>query len=209
MAGALLIRAPVRPFPRTLTSARGITLVDMLVVVTIVGIIAAMALPVFRDLTATLRLGAAARAVERELQGARLKAVTAGRPVRVRFNCPVNGQFRAVELLGTTSSPTAADTASSRCQTTGNPSYPHPAPDNDPLTVPNNDGPLQQLPTGVTFNASRTIEFRPDGSAHADDGTGKNPWPVLPDTGVSIVLQQDTRLRTITVNGLGKIQLVP
>ncbi len=184
---------------------RGISLVDLLLVVIVAGIVSAIAVPAYVDLTTRMRLASAAREVERELQGARLRAVTSNRPIRVRFDCPTAGQYRVVELLGTPGTPQDDDSATRRCSAT---SYPYPAPDTDPITVPNQDGPLKQLPQLVSFNASRTVEFWPDGSVHAD-ASGTNPWPVLPTTGISIVLQQDSRLRTITVNGLGKIQLLP
>ena len=65
-----------------------------------------------------MRLGMTARDVERELQFARLKSVSTNRPMRIRFNCPVAGQFRVVELIGTPRVPLAADGAANRCDET-------------------------------------------------------------------------------------------
>ena len=70
----------------------------------------AMSVPVMTDMTESTKLNEAARLVEREMQDARLKAVTVNRPLRVRLNCPSSGYIRTVEVLGTT-----ADSASNRC----------------------------------------------------------------------------------------------
>jgi hypothetical protein len=153
-----------------------------------------------------MKLGQALREVERELQSARLKAVTSNRPIRVRFDCPAAGQYRLVELLGTPQVPSANDGVGvlSRCQQTA---FPFPAADRNPVTRPNHDGPIRRLPQSVTFGAAPTLEFWPDGSVHVDSGT-TNPWPVVAGTGTAVTLVKDGVLRTITVNGVGKITLV-
>ena len=55
---------------------------------------AAVALPVMKDMTASIKLGDAARIVVGELQDARIKAVSSNRPLRVRMNCPSAGYMR-------------------------------------------------------------------------------------------------------------------
>ena len=62
--------------------------------------------------------------VERELQQARMLAVQTNQPMRMQFNCPSPGQYRVVELIGTSSVPAAGDGAADRCALT---SYPFPA----------------------------------------------------------------------------------
>lgn len=181
----------------------GNTLVEMMGVMMVFGILGAMVVPMMKDATDGMRLGQAAREVERELQTARMKAVTSNRAIRVRFNCPAAKQYRMVELLGTPSAPAAADSAVNRCQQSV---YPASAPDNNPLTVPNHDGPMRELHASVSFGATKTLEFWPDGSVHADTGIG-NPWPVVPPAGTAITLTKGATVKTITVNGLGKIQL--
>jgi hypothetical protein len=156
-----------------------------------------------RDASESMRLGQAAREVERELQTARLRAVTSNRPIRVRFNCPVAGQYRMVELIGSPSLPALEDAAANRCQQN---IYPSPAADNNPITVPNHDGPVRRLPKDVSFGAIKTLEFWPDGSVHADAGTG-NPWPPVAPPGTAISVTKGVSVKQITVNGLGKIQL--
>ena len=43
-----------------------------------------------KDMTENIKLNQAARLVEREMQDARLKAVSSNRLIRVRMNCPVD-----------------------------------------------------------------------------------------------------------------------
>ncbi|MGQ0736276.1 MAG: pilus assembly FimT family protein [Acidobacteriota bacterium] len=182
---------------------RGFSLIDLLMVASVIMIVSAIAFPTMLATMDRMRLGQATREVERELQTAKARSVAKGRPMRVRFNCPVAGQYRAVELIGSPSAPVAADTAADRCSAT---TYPYPASDRDPLTRPNLDGPLRRLDESVTFSASETIEFWPDGTARRNDGTG-NPWPLIPVNGISIQLSRNSVTSTITVNGLGKVQL--
>ena len=185
-------------------SERGFSLLDMLAVVTVLGIIMAIAVPNIAAGIDAMRLGADARAVERELQVAKSRAVSRGRAIRIRFNCPSPGQYRITELLGTVSVPLTADTAANRCDPAA---YPFPAADNDPLTLPNLDGPVRMLDASVAFSAQQTIEFWPDGTARYAAGGTITPWPMIPTTGLSIALVRKGITSVITVNGLGKIQL--
>lgn len=178
----------------------GFSLIDMLVVVTLIGILSAVAVPTMINSINGMRLGQAAHEVEREIQLAKQKAVGKGRAMRIRFNCPVAGQYRITELLGLTAAPDADDTAADRCSDV---SYPFP-PDGDPLTLPNLDGPIRRLEPSVSFGTSQTIEFWPDGTAHYD--TGVLPWGMIPVAGISITLTRVSKTSTITVNGIGKIQ---
>lgn len=188
-------------------SASGYTLIDMLMVVAIVSILAGVASPALQNVSDLYKLGNAARAVERELQTARLKAVTTNRPMRVRFNCPTAGVYRMVELIGTPSVPAAADSSTDRCQET---SYKYPANDTNPLTRPNHDGPARLLPSGVTFGTVASLEFWPDGSVHKQAGT-ENPWQLVGQGGTNattLTLVKGTDIKRIDVNNLGKITLV-
>jgi Tfp pilus assembly protein FimT len=187
-----------RPSPEA-----GFTLIDIMITVAVFAIFMAAAIPQIQDLTAGMRLGQAVREVERELQSARLKAVSTNRPIRVRFNCPVAGEFRTVELMGTPSAPQVNDTAANRCQES---SYPYPAADRDPLTRPNHDGPLRRIDRRVAFGVAPTLEFWPDGTVH-QQAASENPWSVVPPGGTAVTLTLGTTVRIITVNGLGRIQL--
>ena len=183
----------------------GFTLIEILMVTALVGIVSVIGMPLLGQISGTIELGEAARQVERELQSARMTAVSANQPVRVMFNCPAAGQYRMVELIGTPAVPNAADGAVGRCSTS---TYPFPAPDNNPITRPNNDGALRTLSSQVDFTTVTTIEFWPDGTAHSNTGA-INPWPPIAASGTNIILTRGTKTRTILVNGIGKIQLLP
>jgi prepilin-type N-terminal cleavage/methylation domain-containing protein len=183
----------------------GFSLIELLMVTALVGIVSVIGLPLLGQISGTIELGQAARQVERELQSARMTAVSANQPMRVMFNCPATSQYRMVELIGTPGVPAAADGVVGRCASD---TYPFPAPDNNPITRPNNDGALKLLPSLVTFTTATTIEFWPDGTAHTNTG-GTNPWPPIASPGTYIILTRGTKTKSILVNGIGKIQLVP
>jgi len=195
---------------RSIARESGFSLVDMLATLAVVATVAGIAVPQAVSSLDSMRLGMALRDVERELQFARLKAVSTSRPMRVRFDCPSVGRLRVVELIGTPALPDAndADTATVglvRCSETAYPYAPTGA-DQSRLTRPNNDGPIRLLQKDTTFLAKKTLEFWADGSVHADAGTG-NPWPNVGSTGVTIVLTRKGKSKTILVNGLGKIKM--
>lgn len=180
----------------------GFSLIDMLVVTTVIGILCAITVPTLINSINAMRLGQASRELERAMQIAKQRAVAKVRPIRIRFNCPVAGQYRIVELIGSPSAPVAADTAANRCDPVA---YPFP-PDNNPLTRPNHDGAVERMDPEVTITAAQTIEFWPDGTAHYDNGTG-NPWALIPTAGIAITTARAGKTSRITVNGLGKILL--
>jgi prepilin-type N-terminal cleavage/methylation domain-containing protein len=176
-----------------LRSHRGFSLVELMLSVALIGTMVAIAVPVMKDVTAAMKLNEAARLLERELQGARLKAVTVNRSLRVRLNCPGTGYVRRVEVLGS-----AIDSATNRCLTTA---YPFPAPDTDLTSRPNYDGPVLILPAGATVTGT-DLQFNPDGT------TNQLVAGVLQamDT-VTLTVTRQGKSRTVTVNNAGKIQL--
>ncbi len=181
--------------PALLVRSRdGFTLIELLITIAIFATLAAMALPVYSDLAENSRLSAAAREVERELQTARLKAVSANRTLRVALNCPVAGQFRTVEVLGN-----GTDTQLDRCSDVA---FRFPPPDQDPFTRPNLDGPIRRL-TMQTTVTTQVIEFRPNGTAF--QVVGGAPQAMATDT--TITVTRRGRTRTVTVNGMGKVTL--
>ena len=164
-------------------------------VIAVAATMMAFALPILSDLGESSKLAAAAREVERELQSARLKAVTVNRLLRVRINCPTTGYFRTVEVLGN-----ATDQATNRCVPSN---YPFPAPDQDIITRPNFDGPVRVLSDGTTVT-SEVLEFRPDGTAaQVVSNVAQNIA-----TTVTITVTRRGKSKTVTVNGAGKVVLV-
>ena len=183
---------------------RGFSLVDIMVAVSVMAIIAAGAVPALVNVADSMKLGQGQRDVYQELQTARLVAVASNRPMRLRFNCPAAGQYRLTEMIGTASKPDTNDTASDRCSDT---KWKYPANDNDPTSRPNHDGPVRQLPNKVTFGATSTLEFWPDGTIHKQLA-GEFPWKQVDLNGTAITVTKGTTVKTISVNGLGKIQFV-
>lgn len=188
--------------PSRLASVRGFSLIELLAVSTVSVIVVGISFPLFANTGGVFHVRGAARVVQSELQAARHKAVATQRPIRVRFGCPAPGQFRVVELIGSVGQPDAADNATNRCSEA---SYPYPPADQNSLTRPNHDSPIRRLPADVQFVTTRTIEFWPDGTAHADAGTG-SPWPMIGATEVAITLGNNLATNTISVNGLGRIR---
>jgi prepilin-type N-terminal cleavage/methylation domain-containing protein len=186
-------------------SRAGFTLVELLVVMGVFVIMSAVAMPRLAGALENYRLGMAIREVERDLQAARVSAVTANRTMRVLFNCPVAGQFRRVEVLGEPGLPDARDDLTSRC---GTAAFPYPAQDDDPLTRPNLDGPLHSVAQGITFSGASGIEFRPDGTARSDAFGGSITWADIPVGGVTATLTKTSRTRSITVNGMGRVFII-
>jgi prepilin-type N-terminal cleavage/methylation domain-containing protein len=179
----------------------GFTLVELLVVAGVFVIMSAVAMPQLGRALELYRLGIAIREMERELQTARVNAVQANRPVRVLFNCPTAGQFRRVEVLGEPGLPDGRDDSASRCNDS---TFPYPAPDQDPITRPNLDGPLHRLPTGVTMGGVGGIEFLPNGTARSA-GTGSFTFSDIGVAGVLATATKGAESRSITVNGMGRV----
>ena len=183
---------------------RGVSLVDIMVAVSVMAIISAGALPALMNVADGMKLGQGQRDVYQEMQTARLVAVASNRPMRLRFNCPAADQFRLTELIGTPSKPDVNDTAADRCSDV---KWRYPANDNDPTSRPNHDGPVRYLPNKVSFGGTATLEFWPDGTIHKQVA-GELPWKQVDLNGTSITVTRGTTVKTISVNGLGKIQLI-
>lgn len=187
---------------------RGFSLVEILAVVAVISVIAAVATPLWRDTVDGMRLGASTRELERQLQDARLKAVATNRKMRVRPNCPVTGQYRMVQVFGT-----SMDVPLSRCDEAA---YPYNASNQNPVTKLQ-DGPVRRLYEGVTVTMASGVaafEFWSDGRAFTVDSAGTRtvipPWTLQTDPGRiqgTITLTRGGKTREITVNGLGKIQI--
>jgi prepilin-type N-terminal cleavage/methylation domain-containing protein len=171
----------------------GFSLIELLMTISLLVTVLAIAVPVMSDVSDSSKLNSAARELERELQSARLKAVTVNRILRVRLNCPSAGYYRTVEYLNS-----AADSATNRCLITA---YPFPA-DDDIMTRPNYDGPIRVLPTLATVTTD-VLEFHPNGTAQRI--VSNVPQAIVAP--VTITVTRKNRSKAITINGAGKIQL--
>jgi len=187
---------------QTFRSPAGFSFIDMVVVMAMLGTLAAIAVPAIHNIKDGIVLGEAQRMVRSELQQARLKSVSSNRIIRVRFNCPSPNQFRMVELIGTPSAPTPTDNAPNRCSDVA---FPYPPSDHNPVTRPNEDGPVKRIDTSVSFGATQTIEFRPTGTAHSVNADGTS-GPPLAGAGAAITVTKGAAVKAVTVNAVGRVQ---
>lgn len=191
---------------RRLQSPSGFTLTELLLVVAVIFIVIAMAIPLSLTMTEQMRVENGLREVERELQNARLRAVAVNQRVRVRFDCPSLGFYRTLQVMGT-----AVDTAANRCNDTA---YPWPAPQDGNPGTPDYDGPVRFVLQGATLaglgdNGSLTaLEFRPDGQVFEFSGGSTEPETIDP-AGINLTLTRGTHSATVNVNALGRIRITP
>ena len=81
-------------------SNRGFSLIEMLVVVGLVAVLGAAALPVMFDANNRNAVWTASEQIGSQVRQARLKAITRNTPFQVRFNCPAVGQYRVLVVDG-------------------------------------------------------------------------------------------------------------
>lgn len=168
-------------------SQRGITLVELLMTVLLVGIMAATSAPGMSNAFRRYQLDAATREIAQQLRSARLKAVTSNQTMRVRFNCPEPGQLRVVEVVDTP----AIDDADDRCSAA---SYPYP--DRDDAVVPNLDGPVMVLRGDINLNVmTPDIDIAPTGRMTARQ-------VALP---LEIIVTDDQESRAVRVTAAGRV----
>ena len=181
-------------------SHAGFTLIDMIVTITVMSIVMAMAVPSLVNLSDGMKLGQGQRDVEVELNTARTIAVSSNRQIRVRFNCPATGRVppRRADWDTQESGYERQRERTAAAET----KWRFPANDTDPTTRPNHDGPVRKLPATVSFGTTSTLEFWPNGTVHYTDTTQ------VPVTGTAITVTRGESVKTIRVNGLGKIELV-
>jgi len=173
----------------------GFSLSDLMMTVAVMATMFAMAVPAAKDAVDGMRLSMASREVERELQTARLKAVSANRPMRVRLNCPAVGQLRVVEVTGVATT----DMAGNRCDENV---YPFPGPKDSDRTTPEHDGPLRRLHFSIAISGQQ-LHFSPNGvTQQVVSGV---PQPLTADA--TITITKGATSKTVTVNALGKIRL--
>ena len=179
----------------SIRSTCGFSLTDLLMTVAVGATLMGIGLPVMRDVVDSMRLGIATREVERALQTARIRSVSANRPMQVRLNCPALGQLRIVEVTGVATT----DTATNRCDEA---IFPFPGPDDADLATPEHDGPLVRLHFTVSV-AGLNLQFSPNGTAQQLVAN----VPQVIATPVALTVTKDSQSSTVTINGLGKIEI--
>jgi Tfp pilus assembly protein FimT len=178
--------------------AEGFTILELVLVMAGALTVAAIAAPSFSTFIDSNRSATAARLVERELQTARLKAVSSGRSLRLRLNCPAAGRVRLVEVTGVA----ATDNASNRCDPVA---FPSPGPRDALRATPSLDSPVVYLPDGATVSSPVTIfELDPRGSVYSVGADGL----ITPLAGdVVLTIARDGWTNTVRINALGRIRL--
>jgi len=167
---------------------------------------AALLVPNSRNLLNTMKARNAARVVERQLQTARLKAVSNSRALRVRFDCPTTGRLRLLEVTGVS----ATDTAANRCDEAA---YPYPGPNDALRSTPAMDSPIVYLPAGTTVTCVGcpagttnpiTFEFGPRGSVVAIDAATGAASTFTGDLVIQVV--QGGYTNEVRLNELGRVR---
>jgi hypothetical protein len=172
------------------------SMIEVMLTTLVMTVMSAIAVPAGKAALDSLELGNATRAVERELQTARLRAVSSNRPMRLKLNCPSDGNYRMVEVTGLA----ATDGAASRCDES---LYGYPGPrDNDPAT-PEHDGPLRRIGSKVDSLEGPELQFSPDGTTRVV----LSGVPTTMSGNATVRLDRDGAIEEITVNALGRITL--
>lgn len=79
-------------------SNRGFTLIELMVVMGLAGILAAIAVPVYIESSARNQVWTSTETIGAQIRQARLKAISRNRLFQVRFDCPAAGQFRVLAV---------------------------------------------------------------------------------------------------------------
>ena len=152
-------------------SSRGFTLIELLITIGMIGVLAAMSLPVLFDSSNRNAVWTASEQVASQVRQARLKAITRNTSFRVVFNCPANRQYRVLVVDGTIND---AD----RCSQTIN-----------------HDSGVYTLPNNIDFGAVPTLEVNGRGQYSLPGGG------VMPLTIVMQHANNNARTFTVSITG--------
>jgi type II secretory pathway pseudopilin PulG len=165
--------------------AAGFTFLELMFVVGFTALMMAVTVPAISGARFRLEQRAAVREVAAAIQGARLQAVTTAHTLRLRFNCPSQGQYRVVEFLNT-----AVDAAANRCSQAA-----YPYPQLNPAVTPALDGPILSIRSGAVFGTVADLQITSDGRIVATTGA----------TPVSLTVRMRNVNQTIVVSSSGRI----
>lgn len=175
----------------------GFSLIELLIVAVLALTASAISVPMIRNLQQSQRARNATRTVERELQTARLKAVTASRSLRVRLNCPAAGQLRTLEVTGVAST----DDAANRCDPVA---FPSPGPYDTLRATPSLDSPVVYLPDNTTVTGA-FLEFEFDSRGQVFSVSQSGAVAALTADAV-LTVTREGYTNTVTINALGRIR---
>jgi Tfp pilus assembly protein FimT len=119
----------------------GFSMIEVTVVAAVTMITIGLAAPSITAAIETYKFNSDVQNVASKIRAARYTAVASNVAMRVRFNCPVAGQMRVVEVTGVA----GIDNAANRCDLAA-----YPYPDADTVNAPNNDGPVLSMGSSST-----------------------------------------------------------
>lgn len=156
--------------------ARGFTLLEILVVIALIGIMSAIAVPVFIESNARSNIWTASERMGALIRQTRLKAISQNTTYRVHFACPSAGQIRALIMTGDP----AVDDDAGRCSDSVD-----------------GDSNVMEMPTSVTYDSDGADYLQVTGRGVFTASGGAIPLTISVNYGDSI--------RTLTVSATGQI----
>ena len=175
--------------------AAGYTLVEVLMVGAVMMIVATIAIPQVAAALRRYALNNASQQVASTIRGARYAAVSKSTTLRIRFNCPAAGQYRVLEVTGTS----AIDQAPDRCSNTT-----YPFPDPTAGTLPDNDGPILVVPPGTVFGAVEDMQISQEGRVTPLTGC---PTCVTAGGTVTLALENGYETQDTNIGQNGQIEV--
>lgn len=157
-------------------SELGFTLIEAVIVVGLIGVTAAIAVPVFMESNARNRLWTASEQIGSTIRQTRLLAISQNTTYRVTFDCPSTGSLRSLIMTGDP----AVDDAANRCD----------------QTLEGDSG-IIEMPLSVTYDPAL---------ATALQVSGRGIFTALGESiPLTISVQYGTATRTLTVSATGQI----